>query len=91
MTDQEYTQSLITVAEGTDLNSTLEKLKTLHEECNRRTMEFWCGKRTRRSVQSRKYIAAVNAVCQIYGVDVVYTRNNRYEVKQWSRSKKQEL
>ena len=81
MTDQEYTQILTIVVEDTDLSSALEKLTRLHEECNRRTMEYWSGKRTSRSIQSRKYIAAVNAVCKKFSVDAVYTRNNRYEVK----------
>lgn len=81
MTDQEYTQTLTTVVEDTDLSSALDKLTILHEECNRRTMEYWSGKRTSRSIQSRKYIAAVNAVCRKFSVNAVYTRNNHYEVK----------
>jgi hypothetical protein len=81
MTDQEYIWMLSMASEETDLNSALDKLTALHEECNRRTMEYWSGKRARRSVHSRKYIAAVNAVCENFGVNAVYTRNNRYEVK----------
>ncbi len=81
MTDQEYTGLLINVAEDSDLTGALEKLTVLHEECNRRTMEYWSGKRTRRSIQSRRYIAAARAVCKKFSVYAVYTRNNRYEVK----------
>jgi hypothetical protein len=81
MTNQEYIQMMTSATETDDLNVALGMLTQLHQECDRRTQEFWNGNCTRRSIQSKKFIATVNAVRGKFGVHATYTHNNRYEVK----------
>lgn len=81
MTDQDYTKLLNDATTTDNLTSALEMLTNLYVECNHRSFEAMSGKRSRRSVQSRKFIATVNAVQANFNVKVSYTRKNRYEVK----------
>lgn len=69
MNDQEYRQlqeELLTLdptqLDTNGIQAMLEKVTALHLECDRRSMEYWSGKRSLRSVQGRKLTTIVNAL-----------------------------
>lgn len=80
MNDQTYTQMLKDAAAEASFEKACEMLAQLHVECDRRTAEYYGGKRTQRSIKSRAFINVANAVRDNFGKFVTMSVNGRYEV-----------
>lgn len=85
MNDQEYKQlqeelSAVDAAQldAEGIKVVLEKMTALHLECDRRSMEYWSGKRSLRSVQGRKLTTIKNALEDKLGARISLNKRGVY-------------